>query len=290
MDVIIKAEKNMKYYLLSAFMVFFSFNNFVAAQDTDSNIMFNSETTPLTIDLDANEEEEEEPKKKKRKKNVFYGIKTKKGFVKTGFGNDVVIETFHYLKEYEDPDPYVRDIYWFDLKKGVLKKSSNVDKSTAAILHGPYKRMRGNQIIEEGIFFKGTKHGRWMTYNKNDYLMNKQKYYKGWPKESMVSYYDKERTKLKEVIPVEFGVLEGNYFYFHDNGELAVKGEFHRGNKVGIWSEYYKFRKKRKKEIQYTDPKNPYDKKFIPYIVKEWDEKGDPIYDKESEDKRLSSK
>lgn len=288
MNLIQKAEKKMKYIILTAILAFFSFFNIVVAQDSVNDIMFNSETTPLTIDLDAKDEEEEEPKKKKRKKNVFYGIKTKKGFVKTGFGNDVVIETFNFLKEWEDPDPYVRDIYWLDLKKGVLKKSSTVDKANAALLHGPYKKMLGDKVLEEGIFYKGVKHGRWMTYNKNDFLMNKQKYYRGWPKESMVSYYDKERKKLKEVIPVEFGVLEGNYYYFHDNGELAVKGEFRRGAKVGVWSEYYKYRRKRKKEIQY--PKNPYDKKFTPYIVSEWDEKGDLIYDREAEDKRLSSK
>lgn len=251
------------------------------------SFIFNSETTPLTIDLDAEDEEEKKPKKKKRKKNVYYGLKTKKGFVKTGFGKDVVIEVFSFLKVYEDPDPYVRDIYWLDLKKGVLKKSASVDKANAGILHGPYKKMLGNQILEEGIFYKGTKHGRWMTYNKNDFLMNKQKYYKGWPKESLVSYYDKERKKLKEVVPIEFGRMEGNYYYFHDNGELAVKGEFNRGEKVGVWSEYYKYRRKRKREIQYK--KNPYEKDFMPYIVTEWDEKGDLIYDRESENKRLSS-
>lgn len=253
------------------------------------SFIFNSEATPLTIDLEAEDEEDKaKPKKKKRKKNVYYGLKTKKGFVKTGFGNNVVIEVFNFLKEYEDPDPYVRDIYWLDLKKGVLKKSAAVDKANAGILHGPYRKMLGNQILEEGIFYKGTKHGRWMTYSKNDFLMNKQKYYKGWPKESLVSYYDKDRKKLKEVVPIEYGKMEGNYYYFHENGELAVKGEFKGGEKVDEWTEYYKYRRKMKRKIQYK--KDPYEKNFIPYIVTEWDEKGDLIYDRESENKRLSSR
>lgn len=288
-DFSLKVE-NINVLVLMAFIFMFVFSPFYLAAQEESSTkdeFLNSESTPLTIDLEA-EEEKEEPKKKKRKKNVFYGMKTKKGFVKTGFGNNVVIEIFHYLKEFEAPDPYVRDIYWLDVKKGVLKKSAAVDKANAAILHGPYKKVLGDQILEEGIFYKGTKHGRWMSYNKNDLLMNKQKYFKGWPKESLVTYYDKERKKLKEVVPIENGVMEGNYFYFHDNGEMAVKGEFRRGEKVGVWSEYYKYRRKRKKEIQY--PKDPYDKKFTPYIVNEWDEKGSLIYDKESEDKRLSSR
>jgi antitoxin component YwqK of YwqJK toxin-antitoxin module len=280
--------QNYKINFLIAVVVFLLFSPLSQIYGQDNSFLFNSETTPLTIDLEAEDEDKPEPKKKKRKKNVYYDLKTKKGFVKTGFGNDVVIEVFNFLKEYEDPDPYVRDIYWLDLKKGVLKKSASVDKANAGILHGPYRKMIGNQILEEGIFYKGTKHGRWMTYNKNDFLMNKQKYYKGWPKESLVSYYDKERKKLKEVVPIEYGRMEGNYYYFHDNGELAVKGEFKRGEKVGVWSEYYKYRRKRKREIQYK--KDPYEKNFIPYIVTEWDEKGDLIYDRESETKRLSSR
>ena len=72
---------------------------------------------PLTINLDEEEEEEEEEHKKKRKKKVFYGIKTKKGYTKTGFGDDAVIETFFYLKQYEQPDPYVPEIYWYDFRR-----------------------------------------------------------------------------------------------------------------------------------------------------------------------------
>ena len=54
--------------------------------------------TPLTIDFDKDKEEEEEnakPHKKKKQKNVFYGLKTKKGFTKTGYGDNTVLELFY---------------------------------------------------------------------------------------------------------------------------------------------------------------------------------------------------
>ncbi len=252
------------------------------AQDggKDDNLTINSENmAPLTVELEDNDPDVE-LKKKKRKKNVFYGMKTKKGYVKTGFGNNQVIELFNYLRDFDAPDPYVRDIYWYDFKKDQLKKSSGVTPETGWILHGPYKKMLDDQVIEEGIFFMGTKHGRWTTFSRNDILMNKEKYYKGWPKESLVSYHDNGRKKLKEVIPIEFGEKEGNYFYFHDNGEMAISGEFHHGEKVNVWREYYKYRRKKKREIQYK--KSAFEKNFQPYIIKEWDENGELIYDKEA--------
>ena len=40
---------------------------------------------PITVELEQEEFERVEPKKKKPKRNWFLGIKTKKGFTKTGF-------------------------------------------------------------------------------------------------------------------------------------------------------------------------------------------------------------
>ena len=247
---------------------------------------------PLTIDLDEEEIiEPKEEKKKKKKKNVYYGLKTRKGFTKAGFGNNVKIEIFNYLKEYEKPDPYVRDIYWFDFKTKRIRISGKIDPKFAGILHGPYKVIQNDQVIEEGVFYKGTKHGRWTQYGKMyDYfvLTDKKKYSKGWPRESKVSYYDKDRTKLKEVIPVEYGKKEGNYFYFHENGLPAVQGEYSNDQKVGRWVEYYEYRRQRKREVQYRS--DPYNNDFKPFIVKEWDQTGAVIYDKEEQDKKLTSR
>jgi antitoxin component YwqK of YwqJK toxin-antitoxin module len=253
----------------------------------DSSSLENQRLAP-TINLDEEEEEdkEEEEPKKKRKKGVFYGIKTKKGFVQTGFGNNEVIEQFHYIKakdiNFDELDQYVRDIYWYDTKDKRLKMSPafKIDKENAVILHGPYKKILADndQVLTTGIFYKGTKHGRWEYYNSKDILLDKEKYYKGWPKESIVSYYDQDRKKLKEIIPVEYGEKEGNYYYFFESGRVAVIGEFQHDQKVGVWKEYHKLRNKRKREIQYRE--DPFNDKFTPYIKREWDKDGKLIYEK----------
>lgn len=256
------------------------------AVDVDRLFEVNYES-PLTIDL-GEEDEDDQPaelKFKKRKKNVFYGIKTKKSFTRTGFGQNVVVELFYYLKEYEEPDQYVRDIYWYDFKKRKITNSRRIDKKYAGILHGPYVKMIGDQIIEEGIFYKGTKHGRWMRYNKYDILQEKKKWYKGWPKEAQVAYYkETEPKRIREVIPVHYGEKDGEYFAFHKNGRIAVIGQFKFDQKVGLWREYYTERNRRKREIQY--PEDPFDDDFTPFITKEWDTSGQVIYDREKEVKK----
>ena len=245
---------------------------------------------PLTIDLADDEGEEEEEgkvKKKKRKKNVFYGVKTRKFFTRTGAGERTTFESFHYLKEYEDPDPFVRDIYWFDFESRKIKKNRNINQKNGVILHGPYEKYRlDGTILETGIFYKGTKHGRWTRYDGKNILLDKKKYYKGWPKESIVSYYDTNRKKLKEIIPVEYGRKEGNYYYFHDNGMVAVSGEYQNDERVKVWREYYKFRRRKKKEVQFKS--DPWDNEFQSHIIKEWNEKGDLIYDRQDYQRKIN--
>ena len=81
---------------------------------------------PLTIDLNAIDEEDiVDLKKKKVKRNVYYDKKTRRSFTKKGFGGSTVLEEFSVLKVYEDPLPYVRDIYWFDFRKRKIIKSRN---------------------------------------------------------------------------------------------------------------------------------------------------------------------
>ncbi|MFY0650517.1 MAG: hypothetical protein JXQ96_00720 [Cyclobacteriaceae bacterium] len=219
------------------------------------------------------------PKKKKVKKGTFYGVRTKKGFVRTGFGDRSTLELFYYLREFEEPDQYVRDIYWYNFKKRKLAVSSagRIDKENAGILHGPYKKMLGDQLLEEGVFYKGTKHARWSYWNKNDIRTGKEKYYKGWPKESKVQYYNKATKQIKEIIPVHFGEKEGNYYAFYPSGNVAVRGEYKFDGKVGIWTEYHDLRNRKKRQIQYG--KDPFDESFRPYIMREWDKRGRQIYE-----------
>jgi antitoxin component YwqK of YwqJK toxin-antitoxin module len=226
-------------------------------------------------------EKEEEPivtKKKKPKKKVFYGIKTKKGFTRKGFGNAVTVELFYKLKKSEAPNTFARDIYWYDFERREIRHSEKFDPKKGILVHGPYKKMVGGITVEEGIFYKGTKHGRWMRYNRQDLLDDKEKYYKGWPKESRITYYDPaERKKIKEITPVEYGEKEGYYYLLHENGQVAVRGEYRFNEKVNDWIENYP-NGKRKRIISY--PKEPFEKEIKPYLRKEWDDRGKEIYSK----------
>lgn len=228
------------------------------------------------------EEKVNEPvvtKKKKPKKKVFYGVKTKKGFTRKGYGDKMTYELFYVLKKRDEKfSGFARDIYWYDYKRAEIRKTTTFDPKKGVLLHGPYKKMMGDIVLEEGIFFKGSKHGRWMTYNVQDLVQNKSKYYKGWPKESYVTYYDPgDHKHLKEVVPVEYDEKNGYYYMLFENGNVAVQGEYKWNEKIGDWVENYP-NGKRKRIVSYA--KEPFDKDFSPYIRKEWDEKGLEIYSK----------
>jgi hypothetical protein len=234
--------------------------------------------TPISLDFEKEEEPIDTKKKKKVKKKVFYGIKTKKGFTRKGFGDKVTYELFYYLKKSEKPQTFARDIYWYDFRTKQIRRTNNFDpaKHNGILLHGPYEKKQGDIVLQKGIFYKGTKHGRWLTYTRDSVLTDKEKYFKGWPKESEVSYYDpNERKRMKEITPIEFGEKEGYYYKFYESGQLAVTGEYHWDQKVGDWTEYYP-NNKRKKIISY--PKEAFDQSLRPYIKIEWNDKGKEIY------------
>lgn len=256
------------------FLVFIAFETIAQVEEAGS---FTTINAPMTIDLDADDLiEVVAPKKKKRKKKVFYGIKTRKAYTRKGFGEKLTLELFYVLKEWKDPDPYLRDIYWYDSRRQGIRVGGKIDKKYGLILHGPYQKKQGDIILEEGIFYFGSKHGRWTTHDKDDLLLDKERYYKGWPKESLVTYYDKNRQKIKEIIPVEYGEKEGNYYYFFENGLIAVQGEYHFNNKVGKWIEYHYNTQRRKKIVQF--PEDPYDKHTAPFTWREYDMKGKIVY------------
>lgn len=246
-----------------------------------------AEDRPFTIDgafmldLDQKEDSVAAPKKKKVKKKVFYGIKTKKAFTRKGTGTRITFETFYILKKPEKPQTFVRDVYWYDFKRKEVRKTApaKFDATSGILLHGPYKKfLLGGVVLEQGIYYKGTKHGRWMKYNRDSVLLDKEKYFKGWPKESQLTYYDPfERKKLKEIIPIEYGEREGYYYLFHENGKPAVVGEYMFNKKVNDWIEYYPDGR-RKKIISY--PKEPFDPTIRAFVRVEWNEKGREIYRK----------
>ena len=272
----------MNYLSKPIFLLLAMFGFFASQAQENLGDLFKVEyETPLTINLEEEEEEIElvEPvfKRKKKKKKVFFGIKTKRGFTRTGFGKKQVFELFHYLKTYEEPPEYARDYYWYDTKKRKIINSIRVRKDVALILHGHYIKKRGDQVLEEGYFYKGQKHKRWVRFNSHDILMDKKNFWKGWPQESLLSFYDFKRQKLREVIPVHFGEKSGTYYAFHPGGTLAAKGNYKFDYRVGLWREFYSNRTT-KREVKYPD--DPFDFDTPPIILKEWDEKGKVIYDR----------
>jgi antitoxin component YwqK of YwqJK toxin-antitoxin module len=117
-----------------------------------------------------------------------------------------------------------------------------------------------------------------MTYNVNDLVQNKSKYYKGWPKESFVTYYDPDEKKhVKEVTPIEYDERNGYFYRMFESGKVCVQGEYKWNEKVGDWIEYYA-NGKRKRIIAYQ--KEPFDKEFKPFIRVEYDNNGKEIYSK----------
>jgi antitoxin component YwqK of YwqJK toxin-antitoxin module len=274
----------LKYFLL--LITLFAFANGVHAQDNPKTDKLKTDTVP-TLKLTVEERIEELKKKQKKfKRNVFYGKKSKKMFTQVGEGNRQTIEIFYVLKKFEEPDPYIKDIYWYDWEKGRILNTpiTEKDKPTAMILHGPYKKMIGEDVIEEGVFYVGTKHARWEKYDKDFILIEKMKYYKGWGKDAKVMFYDANRTKVKEVIPQINKIIEGEYFSYYESGNLQFQGKYKNGVRVGVWIEYFDAPYKKKKEIQYA--KSYLDKEFKSFTLREWDTKNKLIYDKVVEDKK----
>lgn len=240
-----------------------------------------------TKELKSRRSERRQKVRKARLARVQYeDIPMEKVMVKFGSGDRATIEEFHVLKEYQPMSPYVRDIRWYDTKAKTLSSSVIKDKERALPLHGPYKKYVAGNLMEEGYYYMGTKDGRWVRYDPNYTLLDKSHWYRGFPAESRITYYDSAHTKIKEVIPIQFGKLNGDYFSFYDEGQLMTYGKYDHGQKIGRWIEYYQYRRQRKKEIQY--PKSRWDEEFEPFVLREWDDKNKLLYD-HTKDPRASA-
>ncbi len=280
-------SKSRKIFFLFVILTLQSFSGF--SQIKEKGKIFISEDAKPTLELDPEkqkEEEEEKEEKKRIKKHVYYGLKTKKAFTPAvKKGRKVTIETYFVLKKFEEPDPYVKEIFWFDVQKRKISsgRASKVvnDKKVMKVLHGPYTKYVNKMIVEEGNFYKGTKHGRWVEYNLDTVLIDKNYFYKGWPKESQITYYDVERSKIKEVMPIVWGDKEGDYVYFNDNGTLRITGYYKNGKKIGRWRIYHPGTQRRKMDISYN-----YEPGGKPYVMYEWDERGNEIFDYRDQEKQ----
>ncbi len=272
------------------FVSFLLLSLFAFAQQPPANGGFTAPITSLYQDTTPNldflpkKRRDFKIKEKKLPKKVFYGVKTKRGFVVTGKGKARIVELFYFLPVWKEPDPYVPVAYWFNMKKRKVMNTPILekDKRYARLLHGPYLKKTTYSIVEDGIFYMGSKHGRWEKYDKTDVLVDKTKYFRGWTRESIITYYDQDRKKIQEIMPVQNGIRTGKYLRYYESGLIAEEGEYAENAQIGLWAEYYEDRKKRKKLTQY--PKDPYDTETEPIVVKEWDVNGRLVFDKASQD------
>ncbi len=199
----------------------------------------------------------------------YKGIAVEKRILKRR--SSLLYQEFYVLKEHRDPLPYRRSLTWYDKKNHRLSEVLSRDPKTNSLLHGPYREYRGENLVKEGYYYMGVKDGRWLQYDKNFILLDKETYQKGFYEESRISYYGNDSTRVREVIPVRFGKTNGNYYRFFENGTLAEEGRYDDGKKIGKWVEYYEGGNRRKKEIQH--PVNYFDE-AEPFTLIEYDEKG----------------
>lgn len=241
-------------------------------KDKKEDLLLNYEEPDFLLEKDTLTKVEK--RKKKRKKKTFNGLKTRRAFTRRGAGSKETIELFYFLKKYKEPNTYVTN-YLFEVLKQRIIEVKDYDKKKYPpkefkILHGSYVKKQDTTILAEGYFYIGTKHHRW-EYFRNDILIDKQVFHKGYPAESQISYYDTDKKKVREVIPYMFGEMTGSYVYFFPNGSIKEKGEYENGKKIGKWFEYYEYKHRSKKITQY--PKNAFDD-AKPIVLNEWDAEG----------------
>jgi antitoxin component YwqK of YwqJK toxin-antitoxin module len=229
---------------------------------------------------------------KKIPKKTFWGIRTRKAYTRVIAGRKKTYELFYILRKPLEPDPYIRDIYWYHKKKRKIFMGPIPikDKSYAYLLHGPYEKLINKVKVETGLYYVGTKTGRWETFanSEEQILAEKKKWYKGWPREAKMSWYDPDRKKVKEVIPYENAELQGEYFRFYESGVIAENGRYEFGQKVGVWRQWFEQKKRTKLEMQHAP--DGFVKNFEPYRIREFDVAGTLLYDKATEDKKLADK
>lgn len=246
---------------------------------SDAKDFFTEKLPDLGLKVKEIRKQEKARRLKKKKYHTAYeGLAIVKMTTSTGSGDRITQTEFHVLKEYRQPRTYDGlEVSWYDSRNRMVSKSVIKDKEAAQILHGPYKRYVSGNLVEEGNYHIGTKDGRWETYDADYRLLDKTKWNHGFPAESIISYYDSAHTKVREVIPIQYGKRKGDYLMFYDGGQLMVKGQYDNDFPIGTWNEYYQYRRQRKKVTRY--PRYWYeDGEGI--LISEWDEKGKLIYER----------
>ncbi|EON77047.1 hypothetical protein ADIS_2496 [Lunatimonas lonarensis] len=237
-------------------------------------------STPILLFSDRDEEVKEKKKqaKKKERKNFYFGERTSRNVIRTSFRDQTTVQLFNTTQRNQKVDAYIRDIYWYDSRAKAIK-NRNFDPSRGYLLHGPYEKRINDVVVESGMYYYGTKHGRWMTFDGKSVLVDKSYFYQGWPRESRITYYNREQKAIERLTPIEYDLEEGNYYHFFPGGQVAVIGEYRYGERVGLWTEFWESKGDslvRKREIQYQP--TPFMRNFRPFIRAEWDKEGNLIY------------
>ncbi len=185
--------------------------------------------------------------KSKLSKTEYEGLSMVKAYTKFGSGDRTIVEEFYVLRDNDatKPLPYIRDIVRYYQRSARVTSSIVRDEGVGLLLHGPYKRYQNGDLVEEGYYYAGMKDGRWEKYDANFMLLDKSHWHQGVPSGSRLSYYDSTHRKIKEVLPVAYGKVNGTYMAFHENGLLAEEGKYDSGVKIGRWTEYYPIKSQR---------------------------------------------
>ena len=99
----------------------------------EGQFTFDTDKPFSLLELDEKIEEPIVSKKKKPKKKVYYGIKTKKGFTRKGYGDRITVELFYYLRKPDKPNSFARDIYWYDFTRREIRRTSAFLKKCFAL-------------------------------------------------------------------------------------------------------------------------------------------------------------
>ncbi len=240
-------------------------------------------------DKAAKDKEKDAQRKPSKRKKLFLGERIKRGFAKSGpKGRNQVIEVFYYLKYFRQPNLQAPGRYYYDSQKHkIFKAAAGELDPSAKVLHGPYKKMQNNKVLETGFYALGTKHLRWERYDKNGVLLSKTHFEMGFPRDANITYYDASHTMLQEVVPYVNGKLEGDYVRFTAIGQREWTGQFENGRRVGTWTNYWPV-KKNFRHYEYQYPDSGYDPEVTePELLKEFTRNGAAVYDKEKNvDKR----
>ncbi len=251
----------------------------------------NTDGLPADLGLKVSGKSRKKNKKTANKfsRDSYEGVSITHITNRLGSGDKVTVEEFFVLKTYEAPSVYVRDIHWFDYKAHRILTTPIKDKAYAQILHGPYRRFKGDHLEEEGYYYMGSKHGRWERYGRDvdgdEGLMDKQIYDKGFPHESEITYYDAAKTKIKEVIPKMHGHYTGLYRSFYEGGQLKEEGNMDDSVRVKLWREYHQFGSggRTKRDVQYGIDKY---EQTEPFVLREYDNRGKLLYENKNKPKK----